>query len=171
LKTLLSRQGGTGNILPCGSASHGRKDFESNFIFARIPVDCYGECARYYGSKDHDRRKIMIEHFSFGKIIVNGISFTNDIKIVQGRVVPEWWRKRGHLVDVEDIKDIIQLNPDILVIGKGEPGQMRSSGALQEIFRNNGIVLIEEKTSKAVETFNRLWKEGKNVSAGLHLSC
>lgn len=113
----------------------------------------------------------MIEHFSFGTIIVNGIHYTNDIKIIQGRVFPEWWRKSGHLVDVEDIKDILQSNPDILVIGKGEPGQMRSAGSLQEILKNNGIKLIEEKTSKAVETFNRLLMEGKNVSAGFHLSC
>ncbi len=113
----------------------------------------------------------MIEHFSFGKIIVNGTPFSNDIKIIHGRVVSEWWRKRGHVIDVEDIKDIIQSNPDILVLGKGEPGQMRSAGALQEFLRNKGIELIEEKTSKAVETFNRLWNEGKNVSAGFHLSC
>ena len=33
------------------------------------------------------------------------------------------------------------------------------------------IELIEEKTSKAIKTFNRLFKEGKNVCAGFHLSC
>ena len=113
----------------------------------------------------------MIDHFSFGAIIVNGIQYTNDIKIIQGRVFPDWWRKSGHLVDVEDVKDILHTPPDILVIGKGEPGQMRSAGSLQEYLKNNAVELIEEKTSKAVETFNRLFMAGKNVSAGFHLSC
>jgi hypothetical protein len=40
----------------------------------------------------------MIEKYSFGKIVVNGVTYTNDIKIVQGRVVSEWWRKKGHSV-------------------------------------------------------------------------
>ncbi|MGB9440927.1 MAG: hypothetical protein WCB15_23500, partial [Desulfobacterales bacterium] len=40
----------------------------------------------------------MIEKYSFGKIVVNGVTYTNDIKIVQGRVVSDWWRKKGHSV-------------------------------------------------------------------------
>ena len=113
----------------------------------------------------------MIKQFSFGKIIVNGVSYTSDIKIIQGKVIPEWWRKSGHRVDVDDIKDILKSKPDILVIGKGKPGLMKSSRSLREFLKDNEIELIEEKTSKAVQTFNRLLKEGKDVSAGLHVSC
>jgi hypothetical protein len=113
----------------------------------------------------------MIEQFSFGKIIVNGVSYTSDIKIIQGKVIPEWWRKSGHRVDVDDIKDILKSKPDILVIGKGKPGLMKSSRSLRAFLKDNEIELIEEKTSKAVQTFNRLLKEGKDVSAGFHVSC
>jgi hypothetical protein len=48
----------------------------------------------------------MIEKYSFGKIVVNGVAYTNDIKIVKGRVVSDWWRKRGHSVDIEDIQPV-----------------------------------------------------------------
>jgi len=113
----------------------------------------------------------MIERYSFGNIVVDGVTYTNDIKIIQGTVVPEWWRKNGHLVDVDDIQDILNSKPNILVVGKGSPGQMKSTGALREFLRGNAIELIEEKTSKAVETFNRLLEEGQNVAAGFHLSC
>jgi hypothetical protein len=113
----------------------------------------------------------MIEQFSFGQIIANGVSYTSDIKIIQGKVIPEWWRKSGHRVDVDDIKDIIKSKPDILVIGKGKPGLMKSSRSLREFLKDNEIELIEEKTSKAVQTFNRLLKAGKDVSAGFHVSC
>ena len=95
----------------------------------------------------------------------------NDIKIFQGKVISKWWRKRGHFVDVDDIQDILKLKPDNLVLGKGSPGQMKSTEILQEFLEKNNIELIEEKTGEAVKTFNRLFKQGKNVSAGFHLSC
>jgi len=113
----------------------------------------------------------MIEQYSFGNIVVNSVRYTNDMKIVQGKVVPEWWRKRGHSVDVDDIQDILKFVPDIVVIGKGSPGLMKATRALRESLKDRNIKLIEEKTAKAVETFNRLFKEGQNIAAGFHLTC
>ena len=113
----------------------------------------------------------MIERYSFGNIVINGVSYTNDIKIIKGKVVHEWWRNKGHSVDVDDIQDILKSKPDILVLGKGSPGWMRSTRALRKLLKNNGIELIEEKTSKAIKTFNHLFNKDKNVSAGFHLSC
>ena len=114
---------------------------------------------------------MMIENFFFGSIVVNGITYTNDIKIIQGKVIPTWWRKKGHQVNIEDIKDIIDAGADILVLGKGKPGMMKSTPSLREFLKQNHIDLIEEKTSRAIKTFNRLYKQGKNVCAGFHLTC
>lgn len=114
---------------------------------------------------------MMIEAFSFGNIVVKGITYTNDIKIIQGEVVPTWWRKSGHRVDIHDIRDIIDAGPEILVLGKGSPGMMKSTRSLREFLEKNNIDLIEEKTSKAIESFNRFFEQGKNVCAGFHLSC
>ena len=114
---------------------------------------------------------IMITDFSFGKIVVGGVSFTNDIKILQGKVIPDWWRKSGHVVDVGDVADMLDSQPDILLLGKGQPGLMKSTRSLQQLLESKGIELIEEKTTSAIKTFNRLTKEGKNVCAGFHVSC
>jgi hypothetical protein len=113
----------------------------------------------------------MVENFSFGKIVVNGVTYTNDIKIIQGQVVSEWWRKKGHSVDIEDIKDILESNPRVLVIGKGQPGMMKTSRSLRSFLKKNQICLIEEKTSQAIKTYNRLLQKEKKVSAGFHVSC
>lgn len=113
----------------------------------------------------------MIEAFSFGNIVVKGKTYTDDIKIIQGKVVPTWWRKSGHRVDIDDIRDIIEAKPEILVLGRGKPGMMKSTPSLCEYLKEKNIELIEEKTSKAINTFNRLFKEGKNVCAGFHLTC
>jgi hypothetical protein len=113
----------------------------------------------------------MIESFSFGRIVVNGTAYTNDIKIIGEAVIPEWWRKRGHTVSPEDIADIIDARPEVVVIGKGKPGMLRTSPEAKRVFADHEIALIEEKTARAVQTFNRLRREGKRVCAGFHLTC
>ena len=113
----------------------------------------------------------MIEKYSFGKIVVNGVTYTNDIKIVQGRVVSDWWRKKGHSVGIEDVQDILESKPRVLVIGKGQPGMMTSSRSLRRFLKKNDIELIEEKTSQAIETYNSLLQQEKEVAAGFHVSC
>ena len=113
----------------------------------------------------------MIEEFSFGRIVVDGVTYTSDIKIVQGRVVLDWWRKKGHSVGIEDVQDILESKPSILVIGKGQPGMMRSSKSLRKFLEKNEIELIEEKTSQAITTYNSLLQQEKEVSAGFHISC
>jgi hypothetical protein len=107
----------------------------------------------------------MITDFAFGKIVVNGKTYSDDIKIVRAQVISGWWRKSGHRVDVEDIADILESGPDIVVIGKGSPGLMKTSAHLRESMVANNIVLIEKKTAKAIEVFNKLFQEGRKVAA------
>ena len=114
---------------------------------------------------------VMIDSYSFGRIVVNGNAYANDIKIIGDAVVPEWWRTSGHTVAPEDVADLVQALPDIVVIGKGKPGFMSVSPEVKRLFSDQGIRLIEEKTSRAIQTFNRLHKEGRKVCAGFHLTC
>jgi hypothetical protein len=113
----------------------------------------------------------MITEFSFGKIVVKGKTYTNDIKIINGRVISEWWRRSGHRVSVEDMIDVFAAEPEVVVIGKGSPGLLRSTASLREYLAANQIELIEKKTSKAIDVFNTLFQHGRNVAAGFHISC
>lgn len=114
---------------------------------------------------------MKIEDFSFGRIVVDGVAYSNDIKIIGGRVFAGWWRKSGHKVEIEDVQEMIAARPEVLVIGKGNPGLMQTSASLRKLLKDNEIELIEEKTVKAVQTFNRLFKTGKTVYAGFHVGC
>lgn len=113
----------------------------------------------------------MIEAYRFGKIVVDGVAYRNDIKIVQGRVVSDWWRSSGHEVCRDDVADILAAEPNILVVGKGNPGFLRVAPDLKAHLVKKGIQLIETKTKKAVNLFNRLAAEGIDVAAGFHLTC
>lgn len=113
----------------------------------------------------------LITNFSFGRIVVDGQTYNSDIKIVLGKLVPDWWRRRGHSVDIEDIQDILNSSSEIIVIGSGQPGYMKTSDSLRRHLELNHLQLIEEPTSDAVQTFNLLNTEGKRVSGGFHVGC
>ena len=106
----------------------------------------------------------MITDFSFGKIVIKGQTYGDDVKIVNGHVISGWWRKRGHRVDIEDVADI-------LVIGKGSPGLLKSTASLREYLSAQHVELIEKKTAKAIKVFNHLFQEGRRVAAGFHITC
>ena len=113
----------------------------------------------------------MIEKYASGHIIVNNIAYHQDLKIIKGQVVDNWWRKTGHLVDLNDMKDVLESSPDIIVIGTGYAENMRVSTDLSSEIRRRNIELVAENTNHAVHAFNDLFSKGKNVSGAFHLTC
>ncbi|HOV85121.1 MAG TPA: MTH938/NDUFAF3 family protein [Syntrophobacteraceae bacterium] len=113
----------------------------------------------------------MISGYQFGRILIEGKAYRSDLKILGGKVLPDWWRKEGHEVAPEDVEDILSAQPEILVVGMGEPGRMQVLESLRSRLVQANIQLLEEPTSKAVESFNRLTREGRNVAGAFHLTC
>lgn len=114
---------------------------------------------------------MRIEDYRFGSIRINGKTYKNDIKIINNSVKPEWWRKNGHLVTRGDLADILEAGPEVVIIGKGSPGQMKLEPQLAKELGEKGIELIAKPTSEAVNEFNRLLGENRNIAAGFHLTC
>ena len=62
----------------------------------------------------------MIDSYDFGHIVIDGEEITHDLILSGGEVI-NWWRKEGHSIAIEDLKDL----PDdfeVLVIGNGASG-------------------------------------------------
>jgi len=112
-----------------------------------------------------------IEKYSFGSIIVNGKKYTRDLIIFPNKIRENWWRKEGHKLHLEDLKEVLEYKPEILVIGTGAYGIMRVPDDVIKKLTEAGIRVIVKKTKEACEAFNTLIKEGKNVVAALHLTC
>jgi hypothetical protein len=102
---------------------------------------------------------------------IGGCRYHADLKIVDGRVVPDWWRQQAHVLDVLDVDDILAAAPEILVVGMGQPGMLRVADSLRATLVDRGIELIEEPTAGAAKSFNRFYLEGKHVAAAFHLTC
>lgn len=113
----------------------------------------------------------MIERYAFGSIIIQGKQYTSDLKIIDGQVHPDWWRKSGHTVNVAQIEDILNAKPDYLIIGSGSFGMMKLSDQLKQHLIDCGVNVIEAPISTAIHTFNRMYADGKNVAAAFHLTC
>ena len=112
----------------------------------------------------------MIESCSFGRIIINGKTYTSDVIIYPGRVDDSWWRKSGHLLQKDDLPEVIRYNPDVLIVGTGSDGLMDVLDETRKVIESKGIELIDEKTKKACETYNKL-QEKRKVVAAFHLTC
>jgi hypothetical protein len=117
------------------------------------------------------KKKNMIEKYSFGSMTVLDTTYTKDLKIIQGRVVGDWWRKEGHRLTADDIADILGAKPSVIVVGTGAYGAMQVAKSLRAELAELSIELIAEPSPRAVETFNRLVAEGVAVAAGFHLTC
>jgi len=112
-----------------------------------------------------------IDSYQFGKIVIDGATYSNDCLIIGGSVRSSWWRERGHLLSAEDLGPIIAAGPAILVVGCGASGMMTVTNDACELLSEHGIRLETLDTQKAVSRFNELSKAGANVAAALHLTC
>ncbi len=114
---------------------------------------------------------MLIKSYQFGRLTVEEKEHRNDLKIIEGKVIPSWWRQDGHVVDVADVDDILAAKPETLVVGRGDPGRMRVSDSLRAALASAHIQLIEEPTAQAIATFNRLSESDRKVAGAFHLTC
>ena len=115
----------------------------------------------------------MIDSYKFGMIVINEISYTSDVIIFPERVLDGWWRREGHRLYVEDLKEVINASPQpgVLVVGTGYSGLMKVSNEVKEGLRSRGIEMIVQPTRQACQTFNELSESGRRVVATFHITC
>ncbi len=110
----------------------------------------------------------MIESYDFGRIVIDGRTYTRDVLIFPDRVLGSWWRKEGHSLSVEDLKEVLEFGPKTLVIGTGRSGLLKVKDETRERLESEGIEVIVESTGKACDVLNSL---GPNAAGAFHLTC
>lgn len=113
---------------------------------------------------------MKIDHYSFGKITIDGKTYTSDVIIYPDKVNASWWRKEGHSLYVEDLKEVLNAKPQVLVIGAGSFGVMKVPKETIYNLEANGIEVHIAKTGEAVELYNKL-RRNRVVIAAFHLTC
>jgi len=112
-----------------------------------------------------------IEDYSFGRIVIDGKEFKQDVIVLPGRVMESWWRKDGHSLDPSDLAEALaEVKPDTLIVGCGKNDLLKVPDRTREWIEDKGIKLVALPTGEAVERYNQLaWSQV--VMAGLHLTC
>lgn len=113
----------------------------------------------------------VIDSYSFGTIVIDGKEYTKDVIIYpDGRIQSSWRRKDGHTLCAEDISDLIDYAPELIIAGTGAYGIMKPEAELVELLYNKGITFRALPSRKAVDEYNRLCGE-KKIGACFHLTC
>jgi hypothetical protein len=111
----------------------------------------------------------MIESYEFGRIIIDGKEYLNDLIIFPDHLQTKWWRDEGHMLQMKDLEEVFALHPKILIIGTGHSGVMKIDSEVKEFCRENDIRLIEMPTGRAIQEYNRM--AGPGVIGAFHLTC
>jgi hypothetical protein len=102
---------------------------------------------------------------------VSGKTYTTDLKIIGDAVKDNWWRREGHRLLSDDIGDILESRPDVLVVGTGYAGNLDIPANLRRDLAERGVRLLSERTAEAVELFNQHRAQEENVAGAFHLTC
>jgi hypothetical protein len=113
----------------------------------------------------------MITGYEFGKISIDDKDYYKDISIDWKGNINVWNRKESHKVQEEDLKKVLDLKPDVIVIGTGETEMMRVLPETQELIINNDIGLVVKQTQEAISFFNKYLSENKKIVGLFHLTC
>ena len=111
-----------------------------------------------------------IDAYRFGKITFDGVAYSTDVIILPDRVVANWWRAEGHVLNTQDLDHVFAACPQTLVVGTGADGRMSIADETRKTLQEAGIDLIEEQTNQACLTYNRI-RDQQRVAAALHLTC
>jgi len=113
----------------------------------------------------------ILDAYSFGRLTIDGIPYAKDIIIYpDGQILSPWWRKQGHVLEANDIQELIQSDPEIIIAGTGYSGLMQPREELSQLLDDKNIQFIVERTGTAVQTYNQLAAE-KKVGCCFHLTC
>ena len=113
----------------------------------------------------------MIDSYDFGRIVIDGKKYTNDVIIFPNRVMSSWWRKEGHRLHINDLNEVLKEKVEVLIVGTGYSELMKVPTETKEFIESTGFKLIIQPSKEACKTYNSLVKSGKKVIAALHLTC
>lgn len=112
-----------------------------------------------------------IDSYSFGSMVVDGKRYESDLIIFPDRIKTAWRRRQGHSLAKEDLDEVIDYRPEVLIVGKGTLGCMEIPPSTRNWLEEEKIELIDKNTDQACQLFNEKVKEAEKVVGAFHLTC
>ena len=116
-------------------------------------------------------KTLRIDNCSFGSLVINGKTYTDDLVIYpDGEIMGPWRRKRGHQLSIDDMRELIDAAPEIIIAGTGVSGGVMPDKDLEKELSKLAIKFIAASNQKAIQIFNDLEPDNR-VGACFHLTC
>ena len=119
--------------------------------------------------KSKDSTMARLDGYRFGRVLVDGDEQTRDVIVLPDRVVPNWWRKDGHALVIEDLEEVLDEMPSRLIVGTGADQRMRPDPEALARLRDQGVEVEVLPTAEAVRRYGEL--DPAATAAALHLTC
>lgn len=111
-----------------------------------------------------------IESYQFGKIVIDGTTYNEDVIVLPEGVRAHWWRDKGHVLQPQDLEAVIEAEPEVLIVGQGAYGRMSVTSETRRFLEDAGIDLVAAPTDEAIKRYNDV-REQQEAAAALHLTC
>nr|WP_319492656.1 MTH938/NDUFAF3 family protein [uncultured Desulfobacter sp.] len=107
-------------------------------------------------------------------MVIGDDTYTADLIIFPDTtILPNWRRKQGHVLELEDLQALLPVKPDTIIVGTGAYDRMKMAPGLAKALLSMGIELKAMATDAAATLFNTTIAHtpNKSVSACFHLTC
>ena len=111
----------------------------------------------------------VITGYGSGYVLINGQRHDNNLIVTAKIIVPNWSAISESELDESDLAPVIELVPQIVLIGSGGRIRFPKPAALKGLIAAKiGYEVMD--TYAACRTYNILLEEGRNVAAALMLT-
>ncbi len=114
--------------------------------------------------------RMYTDSYQFGQIVIDGKTYDSDCLLYADTVHPNWWRRQGHSLFIEDLETVVSAKPNVLVIGCGVRSMMHVTQLTRQLLQKRGIGIEVLDTQRAVDRFNKLTQAGVKTAAALHIT-
>jgi uncharacterized protein len=114
----------------------------------------------------HAPDRNIIEAYSAAGIIINKVPYQNSIIVCPGQIIEDWPPRSLSELTLADFNRIMELSPELVLLGTGNRLQFPDQKILISILSKNiGIEVMD--TAAACRAYNFIAGEGRKVVAAL----
>ena len=115
---------------------------------------------------DSNTQKYFIQGYGAGWIKVSGKEIRRSVLVAPDQLIMDWFPQTFAELEAQHCAEILQLEPEIVLLGTGQRQQFPQPRLLQDLLRQ-GIGVEVMDTAAACRTYNVLMLEERRVVAAL----
>lgn len=116
-----------------------------------------------------------MDWFKFGAIFIDGKKHKRDVLLFPDGIIQErrrgFWRLGSHSIKKEEVDELMGANPDTVIIGTGAYSRAKLASDALLALQEAKVEMIVLPSREAVQRLNEQVREGKRVSALIHITC